>query len=283
MQVNQLRHCLESPAQARTLLEGWGLRDLDGGQQNLVHIGTAIGVEALRELCHPLGRLLPRCPDPDMAVNGLERFLANPPGAAQLPALLENRARSLETFLQLLSTSQFFCDLLVANPDFLDMLRVPLRRSPSQAELQAQLQGEVDAAFEDSAVLRAFRRYRQRQVLRIGTNDIIRDRPLEEITRDIARVADVALEGALATAGRHVGKRFGQPCDAAGHPVPCVVLAFGKLGAEELNYSSDIDLMFVYGDEGGTRGKHITSLGNDEFFGRVVSEVVRLLSAHTDR
>ena len=60
-------------------------------------------------------------------------------------------------------------------------------------------------------MLRAFRRFRQRQMLRIGTNDIIRDRPLEEITRDISRVADAALEVALATALRHVGKRFGEP------------------------------------------------------------------------
>ncbi len=132
-------------------------------------------------------------------------------------------------------------------------------------------------------MLRAFRRFRQRQVLRIGTNDIIRDRPLEEITRDIARVADAALEVALAAALRLAGKRFGQPCDSAGQPVSCVILAFGKHGAEELNYSSDIDLVFVYGEEGNTRGKHITSIANEEFFGRVVSEVVRLLSAHTDR
>ncbi len=163
------------------------------------------------------------------------------------------------------------------------MLRVPLRRSPSAAEMQAQLQAEVDAAYEDSAVLRVFRRFRQRQLLRIGTNDIIRDRPLEEITRDISRIADVALEVALAVALRHVGKRFGQPCTAAGRPVSCVVLAFGKHGGEELNYSSDIDLMFVYDEEGATRGKRISSIGNDEFFAKVVGEVVRLLSAHTDR
>src|SRR5207248_11116596 len=104
----------------------------------------------------------------------------------------------------LLSTSQSFSDLLVAHPDYIDMLRVPLRRSPSPKELQEQLQAEVDAAFEDSAVLRAFRRFRQRQVLRIGTNDVIRDRPLAEVTRDISRVADAALEVALSTALRHV-------------------------------------------------------------------------------
>src|SRR5208283_2544834 len=146
-----------------------------------------------------------------------------------------------------------------------------------------QLQAEIDAAFEDSAVLRAFRRFRQRQILRIGTNDIIRERPLEEVTRDISRVADAALEVALATALRQINKRFGQPHTHAGQPARCVILAFGKHGGEELNYSSDIDLMFIYDEEGATRGKRINSIDNTECFGRVVSEVVRLLSAHTDQ
>jgi glutamate-ammonia-ligase adenylyltransferase len=283
MHLDQLRHYLESLEQARPLLHGWGLRDPERGWRNLSHLAAAVGVDALREVCHPLGRLLPRCPDPDMALNNLERFLANPAGARLLPSLQEQRARSLEILLQLLSTSQSFSDLLVANPDYLDMLRVPLRRSPSQAEMQAQLQAEVDAAFEDSTVLRAFRRFRQRQILRIGTNDIIRDRPLEEITRDISRVADAALEVALATALRQIGKRFGEPYTSAGKPARAVVLAFGKHGGEELNYSSDIDLMFLYDDEGGTRGKRVTSASNDEFFGRVVTEIIRLLSAPTDR
>src|SRR6266480_3983802 len=99
MQLDQLRHSLDSPAEARPLLEQWQLRD---------HAGAL----------------------------------------AQLPALLEGRARTLDTLLQLFSTSQFFSDLLVTNPDYVDMLRVPLRSSPNRAELQDQLQAEVDAAFE---------------------------------------------------------------------------------------------------------------------------------------
>jgi glutamate-ammonia-ligase adenylyltransferase len=283
MQPDLLRHSLESLAQARPLLHTWGLRDFERGWQNLSHLAEAVGLDALRELAPFLGRYLPRCPDPDMALNNLERFLAGAGGRRQLPALLEGRARPLEILLQLLSTSQSFSDLLVANPDHFEMLRVPLRRSPSDAELRDQLRGEVDGAFEDSAVLRAFRRFRQRQVLRIGTNDIIRDRPLEEVTRDITRVADAALEVALAVALHNVGKRFGQAYTVGGTPARCAVLAFGKLGGEELNYSSDIDLMFLYDEEGGTRGKRVTSIDNAEYFGRVVSEVVRLLSAHTDR
>jgi glutamate-ammonia-ligase adenylyltransferase len=281
MHADQLRQCLDSAQEARALLDQWNLRDPERGQRNLVHLGETLGVAALGELCQPLGRLLPRTADPDMALNNLERFLANPAGVAQLPALLEGRARTLEVLLQLLSTSQFFSDLLIAHPDYLDMLRIPLRSSPSRAEMLAQLQGEVDAAFEDSAVLRAFRRFRQKQILRIGSNDIIRDRPLEEITRDISRVADTALEVALQTALRHISRRFGEPFTKAGQPARSAVLAFGKLGGKELNYSSDIDLMFLYDEEGATRGKRLSGIGNDDFFARVLSEIVRLLSAHT--
>ncbi|HET6574948.1 MAG TPA: bifunctional [glutamate--ammonia ligase]-adenylyl-L-tyrosine phosphorylase/[glutamate--ammonia-ligase] adenylyltransferase, partial [Fimbriiglobus sp.] len=60
-------------------------------------------------------------------------------------------------------------------------------------------------------------------------------------------------------------------------------LAFGKLGGDELNYSSDVDLMFVYDHDGQTTGRRVDGVPNEEFFAKLVSEVVRLLSAHTDR
>jgi glutamate-ammonia-ligase adenylyltransferase len=273
---------LDSLDAARPCLHRWHLRDRERGYRNLCQLAAVLAPEAFRELTHALGRILPRCPDPDLGLNNLERFLTDPRGQAQLPCLLEPRTRTLETLVQLFSSSQFFSDLLVVNPDYLEMLRIPLRSSPSRAELTAQLQEEVDATFEDSAVLRTFRRFRQRHTLRIGANDLVRERPLEEITRDISRVADVSLEVALKVALRHISRRFGDPMTASGTPARCTILAFGKHGGKELNYSSDIDLMFLYDEEGQTAGRRIQSLGNDEFFARVTSEVVRLLSAHTE-
>ncbi|HZZ80800.1 MAG TPA: bifunctional [glutamate--ammonia ligase]-adenylyl-L-tyrosine phosphorylase/[glutamate--ammonia-ligase] adenylyltransferase [Gemmataceae bacterium] len=281
MQTDELRRCLGSLEQAKKILYDWNIHDIERGQNNLVRLGETLGVDALGELCHPLGRLLPRCADPDMALNNLERYFTNA-GAEPLPTLMESRARTLETILQLFSSSQFFSDLLITNPDFLEQLRIPLRSSPSRAEMLEQLRSEVSAAYEDSNVLRAFRRFRQRQMLRIGTNDIIRDRPLEEITRDISRVADTSLEVALETALRNIGRRFGEPYSMSGERSRCVILGFGKLGGKELNYSSDIDLMFLYDEEGQSRGKGVTVLSNDDYFARVCSEVVRLLSASTD-
>src|SRR5262245_32086641 len=127
MQLEKLRQHLESADTARPLLRGWSVREGERGWANLVSLGGTLGLDSLRELVSPLGRLLPRCPDPDMALNNLERFFANPAGVQQLPVLIEGRSRTLETLLQLLASSQYFSDLLANNPDFLDMLRVPLR------------------------------------------------------------------------------------------------------------------------------------------------------------
>src|SRR5579871_3078796 len=159
MHADLLHSCLESLDQARPILHRWGLRDAERGWRNLTHLANEIGLDPLRKLARPLARLLPACPDPDMSLNNLEHFLATPAGAQRLPTLMESRARVLETVVQLFGTSQYFSDLLYANPDYLEMLKVPLRRSPSQKEMQDHLQAEVDAAFEDSSVLRVFRRF----------------------------------------------------------------------------------------------------------------------------
>src|ERR1051325_10957178 len=130
MHADLLRSVLDSPQAARPLLAGWGLRDLDRAGRNLAAVARHLGPDPAH-LGGPLARLLPRTPDPDMALNNLERFLANPAAVPLLPAILENRARALEILLQLFGTSQMFSDLLARHPDAIDLLRVPLRKSPS--------------------------------------------------------------------------------------------------------------------------------------------------------
>ncbi|QDU23128.1 bifunctional [glutamate--ammonia ligase]-adenylyl-L-tyrosine phosphorylase/[glutamate--ammonia-ligase] adenylyltransferase [Urbifossiella limnaea] len=256
------------------------LRDADRGRRNLAALAAHVGPAP--ELVAALGRLLPRAADPDMALNNLERLFAQPAARPFLPGLLESRARGLDAALTLLAASQFFADTLALYPDFLESVRTPPRRNPTTAELVAQLRADVDAAADDPGVLRALRRFRARHALRIGVNDILRDRPLEEVTRELARLADASVEVALAHATRLVTHRFGSPAAAGGGPSRAAVLGFGKLGGDELNYSSDVDLMVVYDAEGETTGRR-TTIPTAEFYARVVQEVVRLLSAVTDR
>ncbi|AWM42012.1 Glutamate-ammonia-ligase adenylyltransferase [Gemmata obscuriglobus] len=266
------------PAPEDTILKA--VRDTDRGRRNLASLASHLG-ERAAALFPPLGRLLPRAPDPDMALNNLERLFARSEAQSHLPALLENRARELDATLLLLATSQFFADALAAYPEFLSTVFHVPRRNPTTAELTAQLRAEIEAAGDDPGVLRAFRRFRDRHTLRIGIGDVIRDRPLEEITRELSRLADASIEVAMQHAARTVGARFGTPLTPAGRPAKLTALAFGKLGGDELNYSSDIDLMFVYDLDGETNRR--SGVTNAEFFDRVIKDVVRLLSSHTDR
>src|SRR6266568_8246006 len=118
---------LDSPEKIRHILEQSHPRDPERARTNIHAILDALGPDLARDFLTPLGRILARSPDPDMALNSLERFLTQPGAIAQAPMLLEHRGRSLDTLIQLLGTSQSFSDLLSVNPDYLDMLRVPLR------------------------------------------------------------------------------------------------------------------------------------------------------------
>ena len=172
-------------------------RDVVRGRENLAALLRHVGPEVHAILLPLLTEYLPTTADPDMAANNLERLLAQPRARSYLPQLLDVPSRNLETILHLLATSQFFADTLAIDPDALEPLLQPPGRNPSTSELTAQLRLAVEAATDDANVLRAFRRFRRRQALRIGINDVIRDRPLEEISRDLARVADASIEIAM--------------------------------------------------------------------------------------
>src|SRR5260370_8965989 len=101
MQIEEIRHRLESPQESKSLLQEWNVRDAERGFHNLTGLANAIGVERLKDLSQPLSRLLPRCPDPDMALNSLERFLRHPYGVKHFPALILVQSLPLAHLLQL--------------------------------------------------------------------------------------------------------------------------------------------------------------------------------------
>ncbi len=109
---------------------------------------------------------------------------------------------------------------------------------------------------DHAGALRELRIFRQREHLRIAARDLARRAPVEEITRELSDVADTVLAGVLRVVRAQVASRFGEPWekDAGGggdwRPTPFCLLGLGKLGGRELNYSSDVDVMFLYGDEG---------------------------------
>ncbi len=274
----QLRGLLDDREAVRLWLSGLGLRDPERGYRDLRDLASrGLSSGCLTQLVGQLDQLLPRCPDAGMALTNLERFVTASIELGDSTELLSH-PRTLEIALQLFSTSQFFSELLIREPSLLDWLRSGTER-PSRPALIEGLRQELDSARTDEERKLRLRRFRRREILRIGYNDIVRELPLELTTLDLSQLADACLEVALEVALKHADEKFGPPVGRGGHRAKFVVLGLGKLGGLELNYSSDIDLIFLYDVEGQTAGPKVVS--NSEYFGRMGSEIVRLLSDQT--
>ncbi len=143
-----------------------------------------------------------------------------------------------------------------------------------------ELVREVCALGKQAEVLASLRRFKRRETLRIAYGDIVRGQPVATIARQISYLADAIVEAALVFAMQHVEQQYGRPIRADGRQSRFVVLALGKLGGVELNYSSDIDLMFVYEEDGQTDARRTVS--NQEFFERLGKEMLRLMTEPTE-
>jgi len=281
MQVAQLRQYLDDQHAAAQWLRSLGVEDIGRAHANLVAMATSgLTLDLLAVICGQLAEHLGGCPDPDMALNNLERFVAAARSRLSLGAFFQRDVTALPILLQIFSISQYLSDLLITDPESFDLLHLSDGRPVARQVLINDLVAEVDALDHDQAVLQALRRFKHRETLRISYGDIVREQSLQTVTAQISYLADAILEAALRFARRKLCQKHGTPQKVDGEPARLVVLGMGKLGGVELNYSSDVDLIFLYDADGQTDGRR--PLANNEFFGRLAREIVRLLTEMTD-
>ena len=123
------------------------------------------------------------------------------------------------------------------------------------------------------------RRWRRREMVRIAWRDLTGRASLEETLEDLSAFADDAVNRAMAVAWHSTCERYGTPQYAEGGAMPLVVVGMGKLGGRELNFSSDIDLVFLFPGYGETI--HAAPVSHEEFFVRLGQALLRLLSSVT--
>ncbi|MHB1036008.1 MAG: [protein-PII] uridylyltransferase family protein [Pirellulales bacterium] len=281
MHIDQLYRYLENPGEAAGWLRSLGLEDLRRGHGNLVGMATSgLTLDLVAVLCDQLTEHLAGCSDPDMALNNFDRFLAAARNPIALGALCERDLEALPILLQIFSTSQHLSDLLVVDPESYDLLRLTEGRPVSRGALVEDIASEVEALPNDRPVMAALRRFKRRETLRICYGDFVRSHSLATVTTQISYLADAILEAAVRVARRKLEEKRGCPRGPDGRRARFVVLALGKLGGNELNYSSDIDLIFLYDQDGATDGPRPQS--NAEFFERLARDVVKLLSEATE-
>jgi glutamate-ammonia-ligase adenylyltransferase len=126
-----------------------------------------------------------------------------------------------------------------------------------------------------------FARFRRRQLLRILIRDVLGLGTLPEITGELTALADAIVETAYARIRQQLVAEHGIPLTRGGQESHFAVIALGKMGGNELNYSSDIDLMFLYYANGETSGGERGSIPNREFFVRAANQLTSLLSTYT--
>jgi glutamate-ammonia-ligase adenylyltransferase len=219
-------------------------------------------------------------PAGDAAVDGLAAS-ADPVAALNaLARLLDVAPRPLPPervgpLLRLLGGSPALAGALMAEgdgwPAALETVGVPARSATEHRA--ALIAAGVTAALPREALQAALRRYRRRELVRIGGRDLLALASVDETVREISALA----EGVIAAALDGVRGRLAAEWNDAAIDVPFVVLGMGKLGGGELNYSSDVDLVYVYERDGELAGGRTLA----EFFTRVAKELTRVLGEVT--
>jgi glutamate-ammonia-ligase adenylyltransferase len=213
--------------------------------------------------------LLSSSPDPDAALHFSERLRTEQPAAFERLTATPN---GVHVLLAIFSYSRFLSEAVIARPEWVDPLLEPgaLDRMFSVEDYSELLLETPDGA--DLPLKLAL--FRRRQLLRILLRDVMDFARVAEIAEEISNLADAILQFAYGHIRAELVARYGEP--AGGQ---FSIISLGKLGGKELNYSSDIDLLFLYSRNGETSGPE--RISNKEFFLKLANNLTDLLATYT--
>jgi glutamate-ammonia-ligase adenylyltransferase len=231
--------------------------------------------------------------DPARAQRFVEPLSKTPASASILEAATPEQARVL---CALLAGSQASATLLVAHPEWLEGLMAPgaLEFPRTEQGLRREAAEQMEPLLQTgdySQALGTLRTFKQREMVRIAARDLARLGTTDQIVREITNVADLCTDWVFRVCWRQLTERFGRPFHTGTggrwEETRFCVIGLGKMGGQELNYSSDIDVVFVYSEEGytfkttpktGSESGH--GLGNHAFFLKLsealIGEISRL-------
>ncbi len=231
-----------------------GFRDAEAAVDTLEAVGSRLPAALLGQII--------ASPDPDRALLHFRDLIWRSSDALML--LLRDEPQLARMLAALFGSSDRLAELLVRHPPMWDALVEGLgARVRTYAELAARLAGSLpalpgDPGEAEEASLRAIRRFQAEETLRIGLHDVAGDLEPAEVAGGLTDVAEVCLVRAIEAALPGLTARYGQP--RAG----LTVLGLGSLGAREMRYGSDLDLVFLFGGE----GESTTGVDHREWFAR---------------
>ena len=235
-------------------------------------------IKVMRALGPALMIEILRSGSPDQALFNLAEFCHRVGGRTGFLSLLSENPETMRLLIGLFSNSQFLTDLFLKRPELLDcLIRVDLSRlSKTGKELVAELASALDEKDDLEGKLNSLRRYRAEEFIRIGLHDIGGELELENVIAQLSDLAEACLDGALKISFQELEKSYGQMTGGS-----FAILGMGKLGGREIDYNSDLDLIFIYDAPEGSQSEGASSgcLDSHEYYVRLGQKFLTFLSA----
>ena len=194
--------------------------------------------------------------EPDRALNNFEKFITKVDSPEKYINIIKESEELLKTIIALFSGSQFLSDIAIKDENNIEYLlkenlNVPKRKEKLHNEIKRIL-SYTNRAEENYSIIRKFK---NREYLRVGLRDLLRKGDLTEIVKEFSDIADVCLQRVYEICENDFIKRYGEPfyytSDGEKRKSEFTILSLGKLGGRELNFSSDIDILYLYSSDKG--------------------------------
>ncbi|MDX3773327.1 bifunctional [glutamate--ammonia ligase]-adenylyl-L-tyrosine phosphorylase/[glutamate--ammonia-ligase] adenylyltransferase [Chromatiaceae bacterium AAb-1] len=192
---------------------------------------------------------------------------------AELPAI--QNARQQQVLEKLLLASPFIGRTLQQQPALLELITQPEQLLADLQQSLANPLADIDGA-DEQLVFARLRQARNARLSAILAADILQLQPVTTSLQLVSAVADTLINSAYHWAYQQLCPQWGTPCDEQGEPMPMLIMGMGKLGGQELNFSSDIDLIFTYPAHGETKGGR-RSTEHQQFFTRLGQKLIGAL------
>ncbi|MBI1912249.1 MAG: bifunctional [glutamate--ammonia ligase]-adenylyl-L-tyrosine phosphorylase/[glutamate--ammonia-ligase] adenylyltransferase [Deltaproteobacteria bacterium] len=228
-------------------------------------------------------------PSPGSALNNLEVISQNIPSGLIDEAL--KKPAFIERLITVCGSSLFLSNILSRHPDCFKWIFIEngLDEVKDTDVFRQELDERTKGITEFEHMARELRLFKQKEFLRIGSQDLLSITRVDEITRELSDLASASLDAAVDFSFRHCKALYGAPVyideDEETKEARFVVLGLGKLGGRELNFSSDIDIIYLYssdkGETTGINGKPDSRISLHAFFVKLSMMVNKLISAVT--
>jgi len=263
--------------QASELLRPYGFKDISKADANLQALADDPSDRLLLAgILAELLRCVSQSADPDQSLNYFERFARAAIHKTRLFSYLTDSPRMLEALARTLGASPYMAEILIRDPHHFYWLTDPdvLYRPRNKRDIQRELAHTLKVLEDEQKQLDYLRFFKRREMLHIGVRDLLRLCPVEETLTALSHVAEALISAAYAICASALRREYRLPKNAF---TGFTVLAMGKLGGGELNFSSDVDLLYLYASD----KEEISSIAAPAYFRRLCQKITAGLNALT--